>query len=304
MRRHTTAWALVTSLVTTAACSATINPASIADAQTAARVKSVLVNDPAVGIHPIEVRVTNGVARLSGRVPTAADAERAVALARSVPGVSEVRSEVVVGGAPAVPSAGAPRRPAAGRSALVDPGLGTASDRRLLAVGASMGWNGPNAGGLDASRSLGPIVRLGTGRGLGLAIGFGWFGADLGSDADEAETVGRIRVRPVMGGLGYTVGGDRVSMSLSAVAGISINSVNPANRLTGRQVPLGLANSLAWRPGVSLWLETSSRTAVNLSAGYVMTRPRLTLLDDGEVVRRSLTADALLLRVGLAFKVF
>jgi hypothetical protein len=39
-----------------------------ADAQLAARVRTVLVNDPDVGAYPIEVQVAGGLVRLSGRL--------------------------------------------------------------------------------------------------------------------------------------------------------------------------------------------------------------------------------------------
>jgi len=283
-------------------CSATINPASIADAQTAARVKSVLVNDPVVGVYPIEVRVANRVARLTGRVPTDDVAARAVALARDVAGVVDVVSVLRVGG---MADQAADAQPT--RAAVTDPLLARTSgpgDRRLLAVGGSFGWNNPDTGRLDTSASLGPLIRVGSGRGLGLSIGFGWYGTDLRSPSDAIEVIGRVRLRPVMGGLGYTIRRERVSLEMTAVAGVAFNSVSSSDEVTGRAVPLQVGNSLAMRPAASVWIDLSGRTAINLSAGYVVTRPRLTTLEAGQVVRRRLTADAFLVRLGLVYKLF
>jgi hypothetical protein len=246
-----------------------------------------------------------------------------VAIVRGIEGVVDVLSELRVGGEPdaeAPTSAAGSGRDgdadtgATGRSGAVgtagtrEPGLGAglgdAADRHRLAIGASFGGNGPHGETLDSSASLGPLVRLGNGRGLGLTVGFGWFGSDLRSALGSDEVVGQVRIRPVMGGLGYTVGDDRATMALSVLAGLAVNSIVASDDLSGRIVPLRVGNSLAWRPGASFWFDTSSRTAINVSLGYVMTRPRLTLLDDGEIVRRHLTADAFLLRVGLAYKLF
>jgi hypothetical protein len=135
-------------------------------------------------------------------------------------------------------------------------------------------------------------------------VGFGWFGSALRSSVGPGEIIGRLRVKPVMGGLAYTVRNDRASIAFSAVAGVAFNSISPSERLTGLEVPLDVGSSFAWRPGVSLWVESSARTAVNVSVGYVMTRPRLTLLEQGESVRRRLNADAFLLRVGVVYKLF
>jgi osmotically-inducible protein OsmY len=50
---------------------------AIADAQAAALVKTVLVNDPGLGGQTIEVRVVRGVALLSGRIRTQAEVDPA-----------------------------------------------------------------------------------------------------------------------------------------------------------------------------------------------------------------------------------
>lgn len=95
-----------------AGCRATtVDPAAVGDAVTAARVKTALVNDPDLGIYVIEVRVTGGTARLSGRVETQAQIDRAIALARAVPGISAVESALIVAlPAPQSGSIGAPAR--------------------------------------------------------------------------------------------------------------------------------------------------------------------------------------------------
>jgi len=287
-------------------CGATLNLADIAsieDAQVAARIKSVLVNDPDIGVHPIQVHVAGPAVVLAGYVPDVDDETRAVELARSVPGVAQVRSELSVGGQPPPRSSTSDVLISSAIPRPADESDGGPGDRRLLAIGAAIGWNDNRGGTLDPAESIGPLIRLGSGRGLGLAVGFGWFGSDLSAVDNPAEIIGRVRIKPVMGGLGYTVRNDRVSMSLSAVAGLAFNSVVPGESI-GRAVPLDVTNSLVWRPAVSFWFDASSRVALNASAGYVMTRPRLSVLRDGDVVRRRLDADTFHLRVGMAYKIF
>ena len=60
------------------------------------RVRTALLNDPQVAAGQINVRAANGVVTLSGNVRTAAERDRAVALARQTSGVSDVRSELAV----------------------------------------------------------------------------------------------------------------------------------------------------------------------------------------------------------------
>jgi hyperosmotically inducible protein len=55
-----------------------------------------LLNDPQVAATGITVRSANGVVTLSGSVRTAAEADRAVAVARQTTGVTGVQSELAV----------------------------------------------------------------------------------------------------------------------------------------------------------------------------------------------------------------
>ncbi len=63
----------------------------VSDAQTTARGKSALLNDADIGARPITIQVVQGIVELSGRVRSAAEVERASALARGVDGVQNVR---------------------------------------------------------------------------------------------------------------------------------------------------------------------------------------------------------------------
>jgi hypothetical protein len=285
-------------------CAANVQPASVADAQMAARVKTALVNDSAVGVHTIEVRVSNGVVRLTGSVPSDEIAARAQALARAVPGVRDVIADLRVG-VPLATPAGAPDAAPAGPSSLAasDADLDPRTRRRLLAVGGSVAWQASTYPSLDDGLAIGPLVRLGAGSGLGLAIGFGWFGADVRAATDDVA-IGRIRIRPLMAGASYTFRSVASSLSVSLVAGPAINGMTSADRLGAGELALDAANSFAWRPGMSMWFDLSARTAVNVSAGYVVTRPLLTVVSDGNVIRRRLRADTLVIRAGVAYKVF
>ena len=305
MTRIPSAAALATAaLLALAGCTAPVRPATIQDAQVAARVKTAIVNDAALGIYAIEVRVSNGVARLSGSLPSEDLVARAIAITRGVPGVTGVQSDLRVGPPlgvppPAAPSSLSRERPGDPDDEDLDP----RTRRRLIAIGGSMGWQTSRDGTLDDAWSFGPVVRIGSGSGLGVAVGFGWFGAELRAAAVDAP-IGRIRIRPIMAGVRYTMRTMASSTSISLVVGPAINGITSADRLGGSELALDAGNSVAWRPGVSMWFDLSGRAALNLSAGYVVTRPRLTLVSGGEVIRRRLRADTLLIRVGLAYKVF
>jgi osmotically-inducible protein OsmY len=95
---------LVLALVLAAACGSTskINvspgatPASLAETQLIARVKTALLNDTIVGLRRIDVHAAGDQIRLTGRVASAAERDRAVQITGGVPGVRGVTSDLEI----------------------------------------------------------------------------------------------------------------------------------------------------------------------------------------------------------------
>jgi osmotically-inducible protein OsmY len=76
-------------------CGKTIGE-TIDDTTITTRVKTAMLNDPAVGGMRIDVDTYKGVVTLSGRVKSAAEHDQALALARQVDGVTEVKDAMQV----------------------------------------------------------------------------------------------------------------------------------------------------------------------------------------------------------------
>jgi hypothetical protein len=296
MRRTTAATWMILLAAFATGCSSTISPTFVRDAQLGASVKTALVNDPQVGTIPIEVRATGGVVRLSGRVNTDAQRQQAISLAKNVPGVTEVIPDLHIGAAEPAPPAAPPEQDALFIEEEREP--------RLLAVGLSFGRSAPRESGLGSRWRIGPLVRLGTGRGLGPALGFGWFRAPWRATVPGAPAMGEIRIRPVLGGIAYGAQGDRRTVSFSLVGGIAFNSLELPDVIAEPEIPLSISSSFAVRPGISMWFDVDRRFAVNIAASYLMTRPRVRVLAQGEVQTRSLRADALLINAGIVYKLF
>ena len=282
-----------------AGCSAAVDPVAIADAQTAMRVKTALVNDPDLGGRAIEVQVTRGVATLSGRVQTASEAERAAELSRAVPGVNGVRSSLQIG-----VEAPAPADAPESNGASVDDLPDLQANPTLFALGGAIGWSGPRDGTLLSRVTVGPLFRLGSGSGLGLAVGFNWFKADLQSISAHPQVLSRISVKPVMAGFSYTLIRGRVALAPSVVGGVAFNSLTVTETGTAAGVPVEVDNSLVWRPAVSAWFDVSRRIALNVSAGYVMTGLRITVLEGGRLVKHDSRGDTTTVNAGVAYKLF
>jgi hypothetical protein len=279
-----------------------VSPQAIDDARLGVRVKTAIVNEPQLGTRIIEVRVASGVATLSGLVASQTELDRALTLARAVPGIVEVRSQLVVGQpAPVGPPPAAME--ARARNA-VSREAATAGSRRLLAVGGALALRNPSGADLSSTVVAGPMVRVGRGRGLGVNIGLGWFNSEL-TMAGTGTDLGRVTIRPLMGGLGYTFArSDHWSMNLSLVGGLAFNSVAIEESEVREGQLVDVDNSLAVRPGASLWYDVNGRFAINVFGGYVVTRPQTTFLERGAFTRRSVKADTAIFSVGLAYKLF
>jgi hypothetical protein len=283
-----------------AGCSAVVDPLAIADAQTAARVRTALINDPALGARTIDVRVVRGVVQLSGRVLAQAEVDRAVALSRAVSGVAEVRSDLQVSGEPIVPLAEEAARGVIPR----DDSPELQDNPRLLAVGGSVGLSSPHAAALKTRVTISPLIKIGDGRGLGPAMGLHWFQAEIQSTTEPPTVLTRVHVKPLMLGAGYTLGSERLSVSISVVGGYAWNSLTVTATGSAEGLPVEVDNSLVWRPGVSVWYDASRRTAVNVSVGHVRTRLRLTVLDDGRLEKRPARGDTTIVHAGIAYRLF
>lgn len=78
-----------------AGCGKTIGE-TIDDTTITTRVKTAMLNDPAVGGLSIDVDTFKGAVTLSGRVRSQAEKDQAVALARRIGGVSEVKDALQI----------------------------------------------------------------------------------------------------------------------------------------------------------------------------------------------------------------
>ena len=71
-------------------------PDALDDTTITARVKTAMLNDPVIGALPIDVATTSSVVTLSGRVKSQSERDQAIALARQVSGVSEVKDALQI----------------------------------------------------------------------------------------------------------------------------------------------------------------------------------------------------------------
>jgi len=293
-QRRAAAILVILTALAGAACSRTVGP-GVADAELAARVKTAIVNDPDLGVEAIDVRASGGVIVLSGTVSSEPLAARAVEVARAVQGVGDVRSSLTT----AVPvDRGTTRRPQVRPGGAAYP-----SWPSLFAVGASGGVHLPDGDTLDTGYGLGPSIILGERSGLGPWIGFSWYRISL-RDEDEATTFGTLRVRPIMGGVAYTVRRGRWSGGVNLLGGFAFNSFEIEPDVIATRRPVAASRSFVWRPGGGVAYRLGPRLTATWSVGYLMTRPELTYVDGDRTVETRIDGDAFQIGAGLVYWLF
>src|SRR5262245_27566 len=93
-------------------------------------------------------------------------------------------------------------------------------------VGGSFGGIFPFDDEVSVGMAYGVNFGLAPAPGFGPTLGFGWYQGDLTLTGVSGNVeVGRLRVRPLMAGIGYTWVRDRLATGVSVNAGISFNSI-------------------------------------------------------------------------------
>ena len=144
-------------------------------------------------------------------------------------------------------------------------------------IGASVGRVFTFDDEVDVSTAFGVNAGLAPAPGFGPTLGFGWYQGDLTFSglSGEAE-VGRLRVRPLMAGVGYTWVTGKLATGVSINAGISFNSIRLNDQYRtffgpGTEVRLDASNSFAARPQIRFEYAVARKVGIHTSVGYFFT---------------------------------
>jgi hypothetical protein len=183
-----------------------------------------------------------------------------------------------------------------------------AQTKGRIGVGASLTHNITTDDDVSSVTTYGPLVRLNPRKGFRVAGALNWFRADL-EDPNGVSALGdfaRLRARPLMGGVSYTVGSqERVLTSFSIVGGPSFNKAEfePGRAVAGESIDAD--NSVAIRPGVGVTWTLAERVAFVGFGGYLINRPDVTYRDRfGREFTNLWKADAVVLSVGVVYSIF
>jgi len=179
-----------------------------------------------------------------------------------------------------------------------------------VSVGGSITFVKPTDNDVNSVVGGGPLVRLNPRKGWGIAGALNWFRADLDNPNGDSGDFARLRIRPLMAGVSYTVGEQPMLVSFSIVAGPSFNKFtfrdDFVNALpSGLRPTADVETSFAIRPGVSLTYSVARRVGLVGFGGYMINRPDTVYRDiAGQEYRNRWKADALVLSVGAVYSLF
>ena len=284
--------------------------AAVADAQTAVRVKTALVNDALLGTLPIDVRAEAGVVTLHGNVDSAGEVDLALALARGVAGVVRVESALTVGVSDETPDDRRQRMRPVDPTVSTRPRLPALAPRpeegpvRIVGLGGSVRLTRPSETTLERTLVVGPLLRLRPRDGLGPTVAFNWTNTGIETGPEGRPGLAAIGLRPVMGGVELGTVRGRFWAGASVVAGYSFNklSVDTARVGPGRAIAVG--NSFVWRPGAAVWIDVTRRIGINVFGGYLFTSPKVTFASDTSIATERVDASSAVVSVGLAYWIF
>jgi hypothetical protein len=172
------------------------------------------------------------------------------------------------------------------------------------------------AGDPHVRGELGPnlLWRFGHGEpGWGFHWGLNWFGTHVDLPIGGAETeIGELKIRPVMIGYGYSYKLGPATVTADVIAGYALGSIEVTpeavdvyrDRLGARAVSVDVSNTFTLKPEVGVWYDVNPKIGINVNAGYVVARPRLTVHSTLGDDRRDIRADQFIVKVGMVYSIF
>ena len=149
--------------------------------------------------------------------------------------------------------------------------------------------------------------------GWGWHYGLYWFSTDLERSIGGVDTeFGRLRIRPIMGGYGYTRVFGRTAVTGKLMGGYAWTSMRLSplatdayhNRLGAQSVSADASNTIVVIPEVSAWYNVNEKIGLKVSSGYVVARPNVTVSSSAGLDKRRVRADNVTFKVGMVYSIF
>ena len=189
-----------------------------------------------------------------------------------------------------------------------------AQTKGRVAVGASMSSKLAAHSDSDGETNVGFLFRLGQGHeGWGWKYGLNWYSTEIERVAGDVRlTFGELHIRPILVGYGYTRTFKQVKVSANLLGGYAFTSFAVRDDFdrqyrtthTVESIDTETSNVLILRPEVSAWRDLNEKLGLNVSIGYIVARPDVTVISAAGRDRRGVNADMFTFKVGLVYSIF
>lgn len=190
-----------------------------------------------------------------------------------------------------------------------------AQTENRFAIGGDFTTRTPgDSSAAGGSKSVGITWRFGhSDEGWGWDYGMGWYSTDVDRPiGGQSTALGELKIRPFMGGYGYTHIIGRAAITASVLGGYAFASIEQSpglsdairDRLGGRTVQAEAANTFVTRPQIGMWYDVSKKVGLHLTAAYTVARPQLTVNSSLGADERRLHADMFAVNIGLVYSIF
>ena len=129
--------------------------------------------------------------------------------------------------------------------------------------------------------------------------------------AGQSTELGELKVRPLMGGYGYSWVMGRTTIIADALAGYALTTLKMtpaasdayAARIGAGSVSAHASNTFVAKPEVCFWYDVNKKVGLNVTAGYIVARPNVTVSSTAGDDRRRVHADVFVVTVGAVYSI-
>jgi hypothetical protein len=197
------------------------------------------------------------------------------------------------------------------------PGVDAAAQSKgKFAVGGQFSRKHSVDGESHGSMGPGLLWRFGQSKqGWKYKYGLGWYSTQLDRaiGGDIPSEFGKLRVRPILGGYGYThLIGKKTSIAASLLGGPAFTSFALSSDASDRfrsmlgaeTIEAGAGHTFVLKPQISTWIDLNEKIGLNFTTGYVVARPTVTVRTPAGEDKRRVNADMMTFKVGMVYSVF
>lgn len=187
-----------------------------------------------------------------------------------------------------------------------------AQEQNSFAVGVNYNQRLSNDEDVHGNGGVGINWRIGHSKsGWGWSYGLGWFVTDLERNvAGRKVQLGELKVRPIVGGYGYTHQlSNRWFVTADLVGGFAFTSFNlhddgiaPGAAASDAEAHVGATPII--RPELKTWYDINRRFGISVSAWYAFARPNVTISSPTSRESFRVRADTFSLSTGLVYRIF